>query len=403
MSKKFLIIALVALCLSPFKPMKAQHSFIDKAEIGWRYGLNYANLHYSHEMFDIYTHKGYLRNMFGMFMTYRIGNHFAIRPEVDYVERGVVLKYKDINYKLDARYCDLRCPVIVFFAPHSAVNPYLFVAPEFCIVGGGEIFYKSNLTGKMDTELSEGNIRSYDFGVLAGAGLEVPIRIRRFRFSVAMEAGYNLGLLNTFSDDELDGDAVVLNPTPYTYTPEGSRNNRGIEASVTVSLPLSNLHLIPKPKPKPVVEPEPELEPEVVEYEIKDCYSFEEIYSFVKSGIDVSDKRICVFDMKFEFGSAKLKHSSEKYLNNVASMMKAFPKMKIQINGHTDNVGSEEFNQTLSEQRAQSVFDYLVKQGIEADRMSCRGFGFRFPIDTNDTDAGRARNRRVEIEVTKIE
>jgi OOP family OmpA-OmpF porin len=337
-------------------------------------------------------------------MTSHVSSYFAIRPEIDFIGRGTSLKFEDISYKMDARYVDLRLPLIVSFAPHSAVNPYLFVAPEICIARKGEITYKSNQTGKITTDLAEGNIRPYDVGVIGGLGLEIPIRIDNFRFSIAAEAGYNLGLLDTFSDDELDGDAIVLNPSPYTYTPESSRNNRGIEGAVTISFPLSNFRLIPKPAPKPVVvETAPEPEPKEIEYEIKDCYSFEEMYSFVKQGFDVSDKRICVFDMKFQFGSAKLLRSSEQYLDNVVGMMKAYPRMKITINGHTDNIGSEETNQALSEKRAQSVYNYLVKHGIDGERMSCHGYGLRYPIDTNDTDAGRARNRRVEIEVTRIE
>lgn len=403
MKIKHLSLALSLLLFIPAINAEAQH-FIDKNEIGFRYLWNYADMNYTHKMYDIYKHKDFWQNGFGFFMTNHISSHFAIRPEIDFIGRGTSLKFEDISYKLDAKYVDLRIPLIVSLAPNSAVNPYLYVAPEVCIVREGEITYKSNQTGKITTDLAEGNIRPYDVGVIGGLGLEIPIRIDNFRFSIAAEAGYNLGLLDTFSDDELDGDAIVLNPSSYTYTPESSRNNRGIEGAVTISFPLNNFRLIPKPAPKPVVEeiiPEPE--PEVIEYEIKDCYSFEEMFNFVKSGFDVSDKRICVFDMKFQFGSAKLLRSSELYLDNVVGMMKAYPRMRITINGHTDNVGSEETNQTLSEKRAKSVFDYLVRHGIEPNRMSCHGYGLSYPIDTNATEAGRARNRRVEIEVTRID
>lgn len=405
MKRNNLIVVFAAFLMMSCLETEAQNSFIDKTEIGFRYGMNYADLNYSNKMFEMYTHKDNWQNQFGIFLTRHVSSHFAIRPEIEFINRGAILRFEDINYKMDAKYFDFGFPLIVSFAPNAAVNPYLFVAPEICIVREGEITFKSHQTGKLTTDLNVVNIRPFDVGVMAGLGLEVPIDINGFRFSLAAEAGYSLGLLNTFSDDELDGDAIVLNPSPYTFTPEGSRNNRGIEASVTLSLPLSNIHLIPKPKPKPVIieeVEEPKLEKEVLEYEIKDCYSFEEIYSFVSLGVDVSDKRICVFDMKFQFGSAKLMPSAEKYLDNVVTMMKAFPEMEIQINGHTDNVGTEETNQKLSEQRAQSVYNYLAKHGVETERMSCRGFGLRYPIDANTTDAGRARNRRVEIEVLQI-
>lgn len=395
----------LALLCQLFTPKsEAQSAFLDKNSIGFRYAWNHADMNYSHKMFNMYKHKDFWQNGFGFFLTHRVSDHFAIRPEIDFIGRGTMLRFEDISYKLDAKYVDLRLPLVVSLAPHAVVNPYLFVVPELCIVREGEITYKSDQTGKIAIDLAEGNIKPYDVGVMGGLGIEVPIRIENFRFSIIAEAGYSLGLIDTFSEDELDADALVLNPTPYTYTPESSRCNRGIEAAVAISFPLGNLKALPKPKPRPVVvekEVEPESEPEF-EYEIKDCYTFEEMYSFVKQGFDIRDKRICVYDMKFEFGSAKLMRSSEKYLDNVVGMMKAYPKMKITINGHTDNVGSDETNQTLSEKRAQSVFDYLVKNGIEAERMSCHGYGLRYPIDTNTTDAGRARNRRVEIEVTRI-
>ncbi|MBQ8957121.1 MAG: OmpA family protein [Bacteroidales bacterium] len=406
MKRRLPSLTLALLLLMPAVNAVAQR-FIDKNEIGFRYCWNHADLNYSHKMFDIYTHKDYWQNGFGFFITHRVSDNFAIRPEIDFIGRGANLKFEVISYIMDAKYVDLRLPLMVSFAPNAAVNPYLFVAPELGIVREGEITFKSDQTGKLTTDLAEGNISPFDVGVYGGLGVEIPISIDNFRFLVAAEAGYNLGLLNTFSEDELDGDAIVLNPSAYTFTPEGSRNNRGIEVAMTITLPLTNFSLIPKPKPRPkvverIIEPEPEPEVEVFEYEIKDCYSFEEMYAFVKSGFDVSDKRICVFDMKFQFGSAKLLRSSEKYLDNVVGMMKAYPRMRITINGHTDNIGSEETNQTLSEKRAQSVFDYLVRHGIDANRMSCHGYGLRYPIDTNATEARRAKNRRVEIEVTRI-
>ena len=394
---------LFALCLAACTTATAQSAFTNRTELGFKYGWNRADMHYSHKMYNMYKHRDNWQNQFGFFMKSNVSDHFAIRPELTFINRGTRMKFEEINYRIEAKYFDLRLPLMISFAPHSAVNPYMFITPEVCIVRKGEITFNSPQTDKITTDLSLSNIRNCDVAVLAGLGLEVPIRIGQFRFSLAAEAGYSLGLLNTFADDELDGDAYVLNPSPFTYTPQGRRTNRGIEAALVINLPLSNLNTVPKPKKRPVVvETEPEPIVEVFEYEIKDCYSFEEMYSFVKNGVDISDKRICVFDMKFQFGSAKLLRSSEKYLDNVVGMMKAFPRMRITINGHTDNIGTEEANQKLSEQRAQSVFDYLVKHGIEPSRMSCHGYGLNYPIDTNATEAGRARNRRVEIEVTRI-
>lgn len=404
MNKKNLSIAVILLCLLTCFKSEAQNSFLDKTDIGFRFGWNYADMKYSNEMFNIYKHQPNWKTGYGFFITSHVTPHFAIRPEVDIMGRGTSLRYEDIRYNLNVKYVDVRLPLIISIAPRALVNPYLFIAPEFCMAWKGTITYKSDFFGKDSTPISKGNIRPFDVAVLGGLGIEIPIRIGNFRFSIAGEAGYNFGFLDTFSEDELEGDADVINwYEPDTYTPESSRFNRGIEAALTFSLPLGNFHRSSKSKEPRYEEPivEPTHQTEILEYEIKDCYTFEELYSLVKQGVDVSNKRICVFDMKFQFGSAKLMRSSEEYLDNVVGMMKAYPGMKIQINGHTDNVGTAEFNQTLSEQRAQAVANYLTKHGIDASRMSCSGFGLRYPIDTNDTEEGRARNRRVEIEVTR--
>lgn len=109
--------------------------------------------------------------------------------------------------------------------------------------------------------------------------------------------------------------------------------------------------------------------------------------------------KITLVDLNFEFGSAKLRPTADSKLENVASAMKANDKMRIEVAGHTDSVGSDKYNQGLSERRARSARDRLAKEGIEADRIDVKGYGKSMPIDTNDTDAGRANNRRVEFKV----
>ena len=73
------------------------------------------------------------------------------------------------------------------------------------------------------------------------------------------------------------------------------------------------------------------------------------------------------------------------------------PKLKLEIQGHTDNVGGVDYNMTLSENRARAVYDALISRGIEPSRLRYRGFGFSRPIASNDTEEGRAKNRRTEF------
>ncbi len=101
----------------------------------------------------------------------------------------------------------------------------------------------------------------------------------------------------------------------------------------------------------------------------------------------------------FETGSAQLRPASRLELNRLKTLLDEQPQMRIQLNGHTDNVGKANDNMLLSEQRAKAVYDYLISQGIAAQRLRYRGFGDTKPIDTNDTPQGRERNRRTEFEI----
>jgi outer membrane protein OmpA-like peptidoglycan-associated protein len=103
----------------------------------------------------------------------------------------------------------------------------------------------------------------------------------------------------------------------------------------------------------------------------------------------------------FETDSYVLKDESKVELDKLIDLLTQNPSLKIQISGHTDNVGSDEHNQTLSENRAKAVYGYLIANGIAAPRLSYKGFGETKPLAANDTDTGRARNRRTEFEVTQ--
>ncbi|UAY51907.1 OmpA family protein [Ferruginibacter albus] len=119
-----------------------------------------------------------------------------------------------------------------------------------------------------------------------------------------------------------------------------------------------------------------------------------EIKEEVKKRIDVAASKIY-----FATGSAKLLAKSNPGLNTVASALMADPNLKLDINGHTDNTGKPDKNQTLSEARAKAVYDYLVKKGVPETRLKSQGFGDTQPIADNKTAAGRTKNRRVELQL----
>ena len=105
----------------------------------------------------------------------------------------------------------------------------------------------------------------------------------------------------------------------------------------------------------------------------------------------------------FEFGSAILKPESYAELERLANLLHNAPDLRIQINGHTDNVGDSAANLRLSEARALAVKDFLIGKGIAADRLRHKGYGMQRPIADNDTPEGRARNRRTEFEMINAE
>lgn len=103
----------------------------------------------------------------------------------------------------------------------------------------------------------------------------------------------------------------------------------------------------------------------------------------------------------FDFDKTTLKSESFVELDKVVDLLKTNPSVEIEISGHTDSKGSDDYNLNLSQGRSQSVVDYLISQGIESYRLSAQGYGETVPIDSNDTEEGRANNRRVEFTVLK--
>jgi outer membrane protein OmpA-like peptidoglycan-associated protein len=104
----------------------------------------------------------------------------------------------------------------------------------------------------------------------------------------------------------------------------------------------------------------------------------------------------------FDVGSYTLKPQFRDTLDRVAESMIKYPNSLIDVYGHTDSTGSEAYNQTLSENRARTVANYLAARGVSSARMRSQGFGETMPIADNATEAGRSKNRRVEIKIVPI-
>ncbi|HHO76498.1 MAG TPA: OmpA family protein, partial [Deltaproteobacteria bacterium] len=116
------------------------------------------------------------------------------------------------------------------------------------------------------------------------------------------------------------------------------------------------------------------------------------------TGAEVTERGTYVFrNIQFDTGKATIKQGSYAVLDNVVMFLRDNPDMNMEIQGHTDNIGSEAFNVTLSESRAGAVLEYLQSKGVESGRLTSKGYGSSMPVADNDTGQGRALNRRVEF------
>jgi OOP family OmpA-OmpF porin len=111
------------------------------------------------------------------------------------------------------------------------------------------------------------------------------------------------------------------------------------------------------------------------------------------------ERTIILDDVLFDFDKSNVKPEAGAILDRLVAFMNENKDKSVNLSGHTDNVGTEAYNQRLSERRVNSVKDYIVKKGVDAGRVSGQGFGESKPIADNKTREGRAKNRRVEIKV----
>lgn len=212
-----------------------------------------------------------------------------------------------------------------------------------------------------DASLNQGNWPLCSaIGGLAGAGLGA-IESSTWAAGGAV-AGAVMGTLICYArDGDEDGDGVFDRRDRCPDTPPNTAvHHNGCPLKEYASMPA-------------VVEPEP---------------------------MDVMDSVRVELDVKFDFNKSDVKEGSQADIKSLADFMKQYPQTTTTVEGHTDAIGSDAYNQGLSERRANAVRDVLVNQhGIDSGRVSSVGYGEARPVADNESDAGRAINRRVEAEV----
>ena len=154
------------------------------------------------------------------------------------------------------------------------------------------------------------------------------------------------------------------------------------------------------PPPPPPPPPNPDLDGDGVPNERDKCPNTRPGAVVDLDGCEV-EAVIELEGVNFDFDKATLKPEAKVVLNEAAALLMKHDKVIVEIAGHTDSVGSESYNQGLSERRANAVKDYMTSKGLSATRMTAKGYGESRPIASNDTKEGRAENRRVEMIVVE--
>lgn len=150
------------------------------------------------------------------------------------------------------------------------------------------------------------------------------------------------------------------------------------------------------PPPPPPPPPNPDLDGDGVPNERDKCPNTRPGAVVDLDGCEV-EAVIELEGVYFDFDKATIKPEGKVVLDQAAALLKQHERVVVEVAGHTDSVGSDAYNQGLSERRANSVKQYLTEQGVTATRLSARGYGEAQPVASNDTSEGRAENRRVEL------
>lgn len=375
--------------------------------------LNFSELDYDTERLG--------SGVLGIFFQYEFLDDYqlALRPELTYLNRGgklLDMGYSfannskldsETNYRLKSHYLDFRLPVIYQFGRNGGVRPYVYAAPVLGFSMGGNIDltqqFEDGFSMGYDLKLNESNISQYYFGLAAGLGLKCPVYINHSLAYLGFEASYEWGVNDTYSADEQDGKAEVNKDYFKKRGIFGTRKMDGLEVRLTLSLPFS---VFKRNKPQPTaprytIVSTPRVEPEVKEVEVvqKECFELDEIIQMSYRNEPIEGKTICAVDcINFEYNKSTITRDSYAYLNKLALFL-ATSQRKMEVKGHTDNIGNHPFNMRLSKERAEAVVKYLVKKGVEPDNLSYSYYGETQPLTTNDTEEGRSRNRRVEFEI----
>lgn len=189
--------------------------------------------------------------------------------------------------------------------------------------------------------------------------------------------GYTFGLFEKKGESDSDGDGVADSKDACRNTPHGALvDSRGCPMDSDGDGVYDGIDRCPNT-------------PRGTEVDAKGCPK--------KKIFEEGKKSLVLEGVNFEFDSAKLTSDSYETLDRVAASLKEWSEIEVEVGGHTDSEGDDEYNRKLSQERAQAVRDYLVSKGVSSSRLTAKGYGESHPVADNGTAEGRAKNRRVEL------
>ena len=411
------LIAAIALSAAPVTGALAQESAGSKWYFGVGGGYRSNHISFSDIDEDIFPESANTGSgVFSVFAEGEFGRqrNFGVRPQLSFLNRGGKLTdiardgydetIDNIYYKLNAHYIDIRVPLIYNFGRADAkIRPYAFVAPVFGFATGGDISLMAEGTdcsvAGYKVDISDANMASTYFAGQVRAGVKFAVPVASDVCYLGVEASYEFGFTDTYGGKEKDSEANdVAQLFNKNYKIDGTRKLSGFEVQAVLSIPFS---IFSKKAPAPAPEPAPapvvvEEAPAPVE---KPCYTLDEIIDLMAKNQSIDGKTICAVDaINFDFSKSTIKPESYEYLDKLATTL-IRSNRRVEVKGHTDNVGSADFNMNLSRERAEAVVAYLVGKGVDRNKLTYSYYGMSKPLSTNDTDEGRAMNRRVEFTI----
>lgn len=235
---------------------------------------------------------------------------------------------------------------------------------------------------------NDGDVRIHTYTAEAGAGYLLPLHVGRYDFAIRAEAVYRNGR----RERQLNGSDTDLSiPTTFNdelvgvglQLPLGARPRQAeVQEPPVAVVPVEQAPPPPPPPPSP-----------------PPCVTPEAGQAISLQGCKSGDK-IILHGVNFDFNKATLTVNAKAILDQVAAELKKYPAIDVELGGYTDGKGGDAYNLRLSDRRAASVKAYLVQAGVEAKRMSSKGYGKADPVADNSTDEGRELNRRVELKIT---